>query len=121
MARIRLSLYIDDRTIFLNPVRHEVDLIMAIMQRLDDAACLRINVAKSTAAPTHCSEINLDEVLQNFTGGRVFFFPHHIPWNAYHTWAPESRSPTTSPGPGNGKDSGLAREDVQLGRPQEIG
>jgi hypothetical protein len=73
MARIRLSLYIDDRTIFLNPVRHEVDLIMAIMQRLDDAACLRINVAKSTAAPTHCSEINLDEVLQNFTGGRVSF------------------------------------------------
>jgi hypothetical protein len=73
MARIRLSLYADDAAVFLNLVRHEVDQIMEIMQRFGDATDLRINVAKSTAATIRCSEINLDEVLQNFTGGRVSF------------------------------------------------
>jgi hypothetical protein len=41
---------------------------MAIMQRFGDATGLRINVSKSTAAPIRCSQINLDEVLQSFTG-----------------------------------------------------
>jgi hypothetical protein len=73
MAKIRLSLYVDAAAVFLNPVRQEVDLIMEIMQRFGDATCLRINVAKSTAAPIRCSGINLDEVLQHFTGDRVSF------------------------------------------------
>jgi hypothetical protein len=72
-ARLRLSLYAVDAAVFINPVRQDVELIMAIMQRFGDATGLRINVSKSTAAPIRCSQINLDEVLQSFTGGRVSF------------------------------------------------
>jgi hypothetical protein len=65
-ARLRLSLYAVDAAVFINPVRQDVELIMAIMQHFGDATGLRINVSKSTAAPIRCSQINLDEVLQSF-------------------------------------------------------
>jgi hypothetical protein len=46
---------------------------MDIMQLFGDATCLRISANKSSVAPIRCSEINLDEVLQNFDGDRVSF------------------------------------------------
>jgi hypothetical protein len=68
-ARFRLSLYADDAILFL----HEVDLIMANMQRYGDATGLRINASKSTVAPIRCSQVNLDEVLRSFSGARASF------------------------------------------------
>jgi hypothetical protein len=46
---------------------------MDIMQHFGDATGLRISANKSSVAPIHCSEINLEEVLENFSGGRVSF------------------------------------------------
>jgi hypothetical protein len=46
---------------------------MDIMQCFGDATCLQINANKSSVAPIRCSEINLDEVLQNFDADRVSF------------------------------------------------
>jgi hypothetical protein len=46
---------------------------MATMQRFGDATGLRINVGKSTIAPIRCSQVNLDEVLQNFRGTQVSY------------------------------------------------
>jgi hypothetical protein len=46
---------------------------MDIMQCFGDATSLWISANKSSVAPIRCSEINLDEVLQNFDGDRVFF------------------------------------------------
>jgi hypothetical protein len=67
-AHIWLSLYADDATVFSNPVRNEVDLIMAVMQRFGEATSLCINMNESTATPIRCSGIDLDSVLQNFSG-----------------------------------------------------
>jgi hypothetical protein len=50
-ARLRLSLYVDDAVIFVNPVKEDFGMIMALMQRFDDATGLRINVSKSSVAP----------------------------------------------------------------------
>jgi hypothetical protein len=70
-AKIRLSLYADDAAVFINPVREEVDLLMGIMRKFGDATDLRINMSKSTVVPIRCSVVNLDEVLQNFSGDRA--------------------------------------------------
>jgi hypothetical protein len=72
-TRIILSLYADDAVVFVNPIKQEVDLIMDIMRRFGDATGLRINVNKSIVAPIRCSQLNLDEVLQNFSGARVTY------------------------------------------------
>jgi hypothetical protein len=50
-ARLRLLLYVDDAVIFVNPVKEDFGMIMALMQRFDDATGLRINVSKSSVAP----------------------------------------------------------------------
>jgi hypothetical protein len=63
MARLRLSLYVDDAAVFVNPVKADVDLIMRIMQRFGNATGLRINLHKSMMAPIRCSQVNLGEVL----------------------------------------------------------
>jgi hypothetical protein len=72
-AHIQLFLYADNAAVFLNPVRREVDLIMAAMQHFGEAMGLCINVNKNTATPIHCSRIDLDSVLQNFSWSRVPF------------------------------------------------
>jgi hypothetical protein len=72
-ARIRLSLYADDATVFLNAARQEVDLVMVIMQHFGEATSLCINVSKSSVVPIRCAGIDLDSVLQNISGGRVPF------------------------------------------------
>jgi hypothetical protein len=64
-------LYADDAVVFLNPFQADVDMLMVIMQRFGDATGLRINVNKSTVAPIRCSQVNLDEILQNFDGPHV--------------------------------------------------
>jgi hypothetical protein len=72
-TQIGLSLYADDAVVFIKPAKHEVDFIMAIMQHFCDATGLRINVSKSMVAPIRCSQVNLDEVLQNFRGTQVSY------------------------------------------------
>jgi hypothetical protein len=72
-ARLRLSLYADDVMIFTNPVKSDVSCIMQIMKAFGDATGLNINMAKSSIAPIRCSGINMDEILEDFTGRRVAF------------------------------------------------
>jgi hypothetical protein len=73
LVRLRLSLYVDDAAVFINPVKADVDMVMQIMCSFGDATGLCINVNKSIVAPIRCSNINLGEALQNFTGAQVQF------------------------------------------------
>jgi hypothetical protein len=59
--------------VFVNPAKAYVDMVMQIMQRFGEATGLCINVNKSTVASIRCSQINLGEVLQNFTVTQVQF------------------------------------------------
>jgi hypothetical protein len=48
-------------------------MIMAIMTHFGETMRLRINVSKSSVAAIRCSQVNLDEVMQNFNGQRAMF------------------------------------------------
>jgi hypothetical protein len=72
-ARLRLSLYSDDAVVFLNPIKEDVDTFMNIMKRFGEATGLRININKSTVAPIRCAEIDLQPVLQSFSGEWVSY------------------------------------------------
>jgi hypothetical protein len=50
IAQLRLSLYVDDVTIFINPIQSDV----VIMMHFGEATGLRINVNKSSVAPIRC-------------------------------------------------------------------
>ena len=66
VARMRTSLYADDAVIFANPSRLEVDSLLQILASFGDATGLRVNLAKSSAVPISCHDIDLDHVLQGF-------------------------------------------------------
>jgi hypothetical protein len=72
-ARLWLSLYADDAAVFVNPTKADVDVIMQIMERFGEASGLWINTEKSTVVPIRCSQVDLDQVLQNFAGAQVHF------------------------------------------------
>jgi hypothetical protein len=63
-----LSLYADDAVVFLNPIKDDVDTFMTIIERFGDATDVRINISKSIVAPIRCDSIDLQMVLQNFSG-----------------------------------------------------
>jgi hypothetical protein len=69
IAQLQLSLYVDDVTVFIDPIQSDV----VIMMHFGEATGLRINVNKSSVAPIRCLQINLDEVLQTFSGQRASF------------------------------------------------
>jgi hypothetical protein len=94
MAWLRLSLYADDAAVFINLVQADVDMVMQIMQRFDDAIGLRINVNKSSVAPIRCSQINLGEVLQNFAGAQVQFPITYLSLPLCRAWCIYSLSST---------------------------
>jgi hypothetical protein len=72
-ARLRVLLYADDAAVFVNPVQADVDMLMAIMRHFGESTGLQINESKSIVAAIRCSQLNLDEILQNFNGARVPF------------------------------------------------
>jgi hypothetical protein len=57
----------------VNPTREDVDTIMDIMKHFGKATGLCMNMAKSTVLPIRCSQININEVLLNFTSERSSF------------------------------------------------
>jgi hypothetical protein len=78
LCDLRLSLYADDTVLSIRPAREEVDIVVELLQRFDDATGLRVNIMKSSIIPIRCSEINLDEVLQSFTRERASFPTHYL-------------------------------------------
>ena len=58
-VKLRVSLYADNAIIFANLDKEEIDTSMHILQSFGDASGLRINLAKSTATPIHCNNIDL--------------------------------------------------------------
>jgi hypothetical protein len=73
VARLRLSLYADDATVLVNPVKSDVDMTMSILQRFGEATGLQINQAKSSVTTIQCAQINLKEALEGFQGSIVPF------------------------------------------------
>jgi hypothetical protein len=70
---LRLPLYADDAVVLINPIKQDVDMIIQIMQCFGDATGLHIKLDKSSVAPICCQDIDLDDILQSFSGQRVGF------------------------------------------------
>jgi hypothetical protein len=70
---VRLSLYADDATLFVSPTNEDVSTVVDIMARFGDATGLCLNMTKSAVLPIRCDQIDIEEVLQGFTGERASF------------------------------------------------
>lgn len=66
MAKLRMSLYADDATVFVNPVREEVQVVAEILTIFGNASGLITNMGKCVVYPIRCDDINLDEVMEGF-------------------------------------------------------
>jgi hypothetical protein len=70
----RLSLYVDDVVMFLQPHRNELLLIKEILRIFGAASVLVTNIRKSSVTPIRCQEQDL-EVVQNTLPCSVVNFP----------------------------------------------
>lgn len=61
------------RLIFLNPEKQEVEALLQILTNFGMATGLRLNLSKCSVAPIRCAGLNLDRILESFTGQRVSF------------------------------------------------
>jgi hypothetical protein len=64
--------------IFTNPVKTDINCIMQIMDAFGDATGLKINMSKSSIATIRCTGIDMEDVLQDFTGRRVSFLIQYL-------------------------------------------
>ena len=63
-------MYADDATIFINPIKEDVEGIKIILEAFGNFSGLHINLQKGSIHPIRCEEIDLDMVLSPFTGTR---------------------------------------------------
>jgi hypothetical protein len=73
VARLRLSPYADDATLFVNPSKQDVDNTVAIMTWFGKETGMCMNMNKSAVLPIRCGQLYIEEVLQNFAGERASF------------------------------------------------
>lgn len=66
-------MYPDDAAVFINLIKEDVEVLMQIMHKFEEATGLWINVQKSSVVPIRFSQIDLDQVLQSFGGARATF------------------------------------------------
>lgn len=67
-APIRVSLYDDDATLFINPCKNELDATQAILLAFGKISGLFTNFSKSSAYPICCDDQLIAEVLSDFDG-----------------------------------------------------
>jgi exonuclease III len=69
-ARFRASFYADDAALFLNPRKDDISAAQRILHLFGEASGLKINIQKCVAYSVACEEIDLEDVLHDFGGGR---------------------------------------------------
>lgn len=66
-ASLRTSLYADDATIFLKPIKEEIWVISELLRSFGDASGLNVNVSKSAVFPIRCDGLNLQDIMGGFS------------------------------------------------------
>ena len=72
-TKFRTSLYADDAAIFINPNQNELQAVKDILELFGNVTGLITNFEKSSIHPIRCESIDLDHVLQPFSGARLTF------------------------------------------------
>jgi hypothetical protein len=57
VTKLRTSLYADDATVFLNPVKEEVQVVADILHMFGQASGLFINISKCAVFPIRYSDV----------------------------------------------------------------
>ena len=63
-------MYADVATIFINPLKEDLEATTTILHKFGKISGLHINLQKSSVHPIRCQDIDLDQVLASFTGLR---------------------------------------------------
>jgi hypothetical protein len=112
---LRLSLYDDDAVVFTNPDKHDISMVMDIINLFGKATGLTINLAKSAVATICCANLDLEEIMRPFPRNRGKFsdklFAH-----ASNTWPTKDGAPTAYTGQSKGPACRLARKAAQPSR-----
>ena len=61
VIKLRASLYADDAAVFLNPLKHEVQVVATILHMFGQASGLHINLSKCAVYPIHCDNVNMEK------------------------------------------------------------
>ena len=71
--KLRTSMYADDATIFLRPIKEEVTALKHLLQLFGEVTGLRTNIHKSSVVPIRCENLDLDDILCDFPAQRTSF------------------------------------------------
>jgi hypothetical protein len=64
--RLRTSLYADDAVLFIRPIKEEIDTLAMLLEFFGKVTGLHRNFQKSTVVPIRCTDLDLDDILQDF-------------------------------------------------------
>ena len=70
---MRTSLYADDATVFVAPIKKDIDNLSVLLGAFGDVTGLCTNFQKSSVVPIRCRHLHLDTILQNFPAARASF------------------------------------------------
>lgn len=72
-ARMRMSLYADDTTTFINPIKEDIETVQRILVAFGQATGLATNFEKSPIHLISCENLDLNSLLESFPGKRKNF------------------------------------------------
>lgn len=72
-ALVRTSLYADDATVFMAPIKKDIDNLFDILKYFGQVMGLCTNAHKSSVVPIRCNHINLDRILQSLPAAKTSF------------------------------------------------
>lgn len=72
-AMLRTSLYADDATVFMAPIKRDIDNLSAILRGFGDVTGLCTNFHKSSVVPIRCTHIDLEHILDGVPVTRASF------------------------------------------------
>jgi len=72
-SRLRTSLYADDAVLFVKPIKEEINTLARLLEFFGEVTGLHCNLQKSTVVPIRCTDLDLDDILQEFHAQRGNF------------------------------------------------
>lgn len=70
-ARVRTSLYANNATVFMTPIKRNIDNLATILKGYNEVTGLCTNFQKSSVVPIQCNQLNLGHILQRLPATRA--------------------------------------------------
>ena len=93
-SRLRTSLYADDAVLFIKPIKEDINTLARLLEFFGEVIGLQCNLQKSTVVPIRCTDLDLEDNLQEFHA-QCGNFLDQVPWASAHGTTPEKSGPTT--------------------------